>query len=117
LENTIDLALATLREAVSPESSLYWAESRDALFVAAKRYIEAHLDNPHLEVDDVARAVACSRSTLYRIFAEHELTVAGYIRELRLQKFTMLLRNAGEGATVSELAERCGVLDPKTLSK
>ena len=117
LENTIDLALATLREGVVAAKNSDEAGSREGLFLAAKRYIETHLCDPNMKVDDIAQAVACSRATLYRIFAEHDLTVAGYIRELRLQRFAMLLQQGGESATIADLAERCGVLDPGNFSE
>ena len=117
LENTIDLALAALREAAFPAKSRGEAEMREGLFVAAKRYIETHLSDPYLKVDDVAQAIACSRATLYRIFAERGLTVAGYIRELRLRRFAALLEKAADSATISDLAERCGVLDPAVLRR
>lgn len=116
LNNTIDLALATLHECVSPVLTKSTAV-RHGLFIAAKRYIDDRLCDPYLGVDDIARAVACSRATLYRTFAERNWTVAGYIREQRLQRLALLLQRADVHGSIADLAERCGLRNLANLSQ
>lgn len=83
LRNTLDLAVATLRAALMPKDDDWQG---DSLFVVACRYIDEHLADRNLDPAMIARAHGCSRATLYRRFADRDLTVAGYIREMRLQK-------------------------------
>lgn len=46
-------------------------------------YIEAHLDDPDLDVDQLQSAFSVSRATLYRLFSDIG-GVAGFIRRQRL---------------------------------
>ncbi len=103
----IDLLLTALRGAPKDEAS-QTARDHRALFVAAQSYIDAHLGEPNLCIDQVARAVGCSRSTLYRAFAAQGETISGYIRERRLQWFWQLLHDAPGQTTITDLALRCG---------
>src|SRR5690606_8122565 len=63
-----DLLLTAIR-GVANDEACQTARDRRALYAAARTYIDAHLSEPDLRIDDVARAVGCSRSTLYRAFA------------------------------------------------
>src|SRR5690606_41963770 len=83
------------------------AGGRRALCLAAQRYIDPNLSRPALDAATLALAIGCSRATLYRAFADHGLTVVGYIREQRLQKFHRLLKTAAKGGPIAVLAEQC----------
>src|SRR5699024_7664341 len=115
LEQTERLALLTLASLRSIGGSAC-AEPLDpvGLFTAARRYIEAHFMEPDLQVNRVARALGCSRATLYRAFAEQECTVAGMIRELRLLRARRLLARAPAHARIDDIAARCGFSEPRT---
>lgn len=91
--------------------------SNAGLFVAAQRYIRRHLTSHELNPASVAAAVGCSRSTLYRLFADRELTVQAYIRELRLQQLMLLLRKEKGNAPIHLLAQRCGLYDHPNLNR
>src|SRR5690606_38652258 len=93
LDHTIDLAIAAL-QTVGLKAHHRQEPTRHGLFLAAQRFIDRHLASPDLSIAAIARAVGCSRATLYRAFAENNLTVAGYIREQRLQRLNRLLRTA-----------------------
>lgn len=112
----IDLLLTTLR-VVSNDAALQSPTDQRALHVAAKSYIEAHLSEPNLRIDDVARAVGCSRSTLYRAFAAHGETVSDYIRERRLHWLWRLIHDAPARLTITDLALQCGFDNVGYVSK
>lgn len=89
----------------------------EGLFIAARRYIRAHLGRHDLNPSEVAAAVGCSRATLYRLFQGHGMTVSGHIRELRLQRLMRLLQRTSDGAPVAVLAYRCGFHDIPNLNQ
>lgn len=118
LDNIIDLSLLTLQTLDGHLSEHNESDStRHGLFIAARRFIAKNLSNPKLDVNAVANAIGCSRATLYRVFAEHELTVAAYIREQRLQRFMRMLQATDNHISITELAYRCGLPDPINVSK
>ncbi|KAB2680905.1 helix-turn-helix domain-containing protein [Brucella pseudintermedia] len=91
--------------------------SNAGLFAAAQRYIRRHLASHELNPAGVATAVGCSRSTLYRLFADRDLTVQGYIRELRLQQLLRLLQKENGKAPIHLLAQRCGLYDLPNINR
>jgi AraC-like DNA-binding protein len=69
--------------------------------------IEDRLSDPDLSVEQLASAVAVSRSTLYRRLKEHvDQTPSQFLRQVRIEHGARLLRE-GEG-TVSEVAYAVG---------
>jgi AraC-like DNA-binding protein len=108
-----NLVLAAL--AATREDRALGVEDAPAIIISARRHIDMHLGDPELDVDDVARAVGCSRRTLYRVFAEAGAGVAETIRDLRLEQMRVLLES--EPLTVADAAERCGFSDPRTLQR
>lgn len=106
------LAQATMASPDAPDS----AAMEPGRFAAACRFIRSHLDEEDLSPDRIAAAVGCSRATLYRLFAERELPIAGYIRELRLQG-AMAALSAQPGSRVSAVAARFGFADLSTFSQ
>lgn len=115
-DQTIDLCLAALRGS-TPQSHSTPASKRHGLFVAAQHYISEHLTDSDLSVERIAAAIGCSRSTLYRAFAEQNLSVAEYIRECRLQWIFHTLRKASKEITITAIAYRCGFSDLAYFNK
>lgn len=116
LDASESFALATIEAAFS--ATLQGTERSSAgLFAAAQRYIKRHLAVPELDPDAVAAAIGCSRSTLYRLFDDKELSVQGYIRELRLQQFLHLLQKENKRQPIQMLALRCGLYDWPNVSR
>ena len=116
LDASESFAVTTIEAAFSTAHN--WHEHSNAgLFAAAQRYIRRHLVNPDLAPDAVAAAIGCSRATLYRLFAERELTVQGYVRELRLQQFMRLLQKENKAVPIQILAMRCGLYDGSNVSR
>jgi AraC-like DNA-binding protein len=56
-------------------------------------YIEAHLGDPRLSPEQVARAHHISKRTLHRLFESHRTTVGRFIQERRLERCRADLRD------------------------
>lgn len=91
--------------------------SHAGLLAAAQRYIRRHLTDRGINPATVAAAIGCSRSMLYRLFSESELTVQGYIRELRLQQLLRLLQKEQGNVHIHTLAQRCGLYDVPNVNR
>ena len=85
LDATADFAIAALR---LETRAAPWDDGADrsGLWLAAERFIARHLDRADLGPDLLARALRCSRTQLYRLFARHDVTVMDHIRETRLAR-------------------------------
>jgi AraC-like DNA-binding protein len=102
LDAAIDVALVLLRKQAARERP-----PEDKLLVAAKAFIEANAGNVKLSPNAMARALGCSRAVLYRSFANADLTVASYLRDVRFRHFLTALRTQPE-ASISQLSYQCG---------
>lgn len=116
LNNALDLLFATLRTVSAGDHGADAAPAGE-VFAAARRCIESRLSDPNLHADEIAAAIGCSRSTLYRAFAERQLAVADYVREQRFKLFLHLLRQAPEHVTITAIAHRCGFSDVNSFGK
>ena len=114
LSQAADMAVHAL---VNPEAEALQSDQNSALLAAATAYIEQHLGEPSLSSSRVARALGCSRSTLYRLFSSHDTGVAGYIRDLRLDRARTLIENAPVHVPVADLALQCGIYDTANFSR
>lgn len=92
------------------------AATEPGRFAAASRFIRGHLGEEDLSPGRIAAAVGCSRATLYRLFAERDLPIASYVRELRLQG-AMAALSSNPGSSVSAVAARFGFSDLSTFSQ
>lgn len=88
-----------------------------AVLNAATVFIEAHLAEPNLSVGQIARAIGCSRATLYRVFAAGGLGVAEHIRDCRLDRARALVERVGTEVSIAEIAVRCGIYDTANFSR
>jgi AraC-like DNA-binding protein len=71
-----------------------------------ERYVAAHLSNPELGPEDVARANFLSRRSLQRVFAEAGTTFSGWLREKRLERAHARLLTTSDAVAV--VARECG---------
>ena len=111
LKAVLDLAVTVLRL----EFGTAPAESEvceDAMLIAAQALIRRRIGSTGLSPGEIAHRLGCSRAHLYRVFARHGLTVAGYLREIRLQHSREALAAATPRDTVGDIAFRCGFEDP-----
>lgn len=69
---------------------------REALRERIKQHVAQHLADPELTVDQIARALNCSRRQLYNAFAEEPDGVAGYILARRLEACRRVLADRAQ---------------------
>lgn len=79
-------------------------------------WLEANYMNPDLSVDDMASAMAVSRTKLYRIVKEaFGLSPNNLLQQTRIDRAAEML--AAGNKNVSEVAYACGWSDPKYFSR
>jgi AraC-like DNA-binding protein len=85
-EVALNLAAAALAAAVGAEDRLAPETSRQALLCRIEAFIERNLGDPGLTPTAVAARHHISPGYLHRLFEARELTVAAWIRHLRLER-------------------------------
>ncbi len=114
LETAIAMACSALRSGLAAEAE----DTPQGLKAAARLVIQRRFADPGLSPGKVAAVLRCSRAQLYRAFAGETNSIAGLIRETRLARARdMLVHAAPTPETVTEIAERCGFLDPSNFSR
>jgi AraC family transcriptional regulator, positive regulator of tynA and feaB len=89
---------------------------RDALLVAARRFIDAHLGDSSLTPGRIAAAHAVGLRTLYDAFEPTGESVGGYVRRRRLERCYADLATAAAGS-VGEVAARWGFRSSSHFSR
>ncbi len=80
-----------------------------------KQYIEAHLRDSQLRLENIADAVHVTHSHLSRIFKRSEgINISDYITQKRIEKATHLLRSTSE--SISFVSEQVGYASPYYFS-
>jgi AraC-like DNA-binding protein len=83
--------------------------SSGALIYQAKRYMESHLGDAHLDIAAIAGAVHVSAQYLQRLFREDGTSPMRYLWQARLERAALLLRaNASPNASIQEISWQCG---------
>jgi AraC-like DNA-binding protein len=90
--------------------------ARAAVHAAAVQLIERNLASTQLAPARIAAALGCSRSTLFRAFADRDETVQGAIQAVRLHRAQAMLLATGREIPVAEVAARCGFYDASNFS-
>lgn len=90
----------------------------EGLYRAARATIDRDCADPDLSPDRIARAVGCSRATLYRLFARHDESVAAVIWRARLERARRLLCSAdGIAVPIGDVAMLSGFTDVPAFSR
>ena len=88
----------------------------DLLMKRVVAYLEDNLNNSDITIDDIAQAVAVSRTSLHRKMKQMMGTSPmEFLREARIRKAAKMLTTTEKN--VSEVAYLCGFSDPKYFSK
>lgn len=111
-----DAALELLRAAVEPSVPSSRAAKREALRSDVRRYVRAHLHDPTLCPDTIAKAHAISVRALHALFEDSGESVAGLVRRERLGRCFDDLRRLS-GGSVTEIAFRWGFRDAAHFSR
>ncbi len=92
-------------ELVARESSL--AQGRGRIAQRATQYIRDHLQDPSLDINQIAQQVGSSRRTLELAFVTHYGTSPHkQLTQLRLERARQMLESTNR--SISEIAEACG---------
>jgi AraC-like DNA-binding protein len=87
-----------------------------AAWLPVRRYIEEHLHDLHLSVDQTALEFGVSRATLYRMMVRYG-GFASYLRQRRLHRSRDdLLDPSKVHLTIAEIAERWGFANAANYS-
>lgn len=81
-----------------------------------RRYAMAHLDDPELGPEQIARAHFVSTRYVHKLFAASGNGVSGWIREQRMDRALRELRDPN-GRSIAHVAARCGYRDPASFSR
>lgn len=94
-------------------------ESRQrALYLRIKAFIHQHLSDPHLTPDAIAGAHHISTRQLHRLFQDHKVAVAAYIRCQRLEHTRRDLADpALASRPIHAIATRWGFIHPEAFSR
>ncbi|MGY3606652.1 MULTISPECIES: helix-turn-helix domain-containing protein [unclassified Bradyrhizobium] len=106
LEATAELLIHVLGGELSRGEQFQARPSKE--FMRAIAYIEENYHRPELTPDDIWRGINVSRTQLYKLFSENSLTVAGYLRDVRLRRFVDALRTT-DASGIGRLAWTCGL--------
>lgn len=109
----LDALIALLRPAISQDTV---PGSHERLFRKALALIDQNITCETLTPESIAREVGISMRSLYRIFAKHDLVIAQYIRNRRLDFCAESLRNPAMDQKVSSLGYAWGFSDSSYFS-
>ena len=90
---------------------------RKALWKHATAFIDRNLENPELKPPYIASALGISLRNLHLLFADEGHTVAGWIRNRRLEYCRAELANSQGDCSVTEVAFRWGFSDSAHFSR
>lgn len=114
---TVDL-LATYFADLFGEVTGTEGADRRALLHQVKAHIEAHLSEPDLGPATVAAAHHLSVRLLYKLFAAQDETVAGWIRQRRLERIRHdLIHPERAGSSITAVAHQWGFTDSAHFSR
>ena len=111
-----DAALELLRGAIEPGMPTSRAARREALRAEIRRYVRAHLQDPGLCPDSIARAHAISVRALHALFEDTDESVSRLVRRERLARCLEDLERPSSGS-VTEIAFRWGFRDAAHFSR
>jgi AraC-like DNA-binding protein len=119
--NTVDFILDLVRSlyaipASAPEATRL--RSHAEILLDVQSYIEAHLGDPALDPEEIARAMFVSTRYLHKLFESEGTTVCRWIRALRLERCRRdLLDAAHDDETILAIASRWGLPGPQHFSR
>lgn len=115
---TLDMLTAVLARALDAQSPVRPDTGRPALMAQIYAFIQKNLGDANLTVSAVAAAHHISLRYLHKLFQQHGHTVAGWIRERRLEQCRHDLTNPHLAARpINAIAARWGFTSPAHFSQ
>ncbi|MFG1780247.1 helix-turn-helix domain-containing protein [Micromonospora sp. NPDC049048] len=115
---TIDVLTAALANALDVQSAVPPHTRRRALMAQIHAFVRENLGDPHLTPDAIAAAHHISLRYLHKLFHEEGHTVAGWVRERRLEQCRRDLANPQLGARpIRAIAAQWGFTSPAHFSQ
>ncbi|HKO70375.1 MAG TPA: helix-turn-helix domain-containing protein, partial [Bradyrhizobium sp.] len=111
-DTLIDLLLLPLREA----GTTFDRGGPLALYVRAQAFINEHLRDPDLSIDQISAELGCTKRYLHMLFSERGMTVSDYIWQARLQHCRQELEAHG-GKTITDVAFSWGFSSSSHFSR
>lgn len=111
-DTLIDLLLLPLREA----GTAFERGGPLALYVRAQAFINEHLRDPDLSIDQISAELGCTKRYLHMLFSERGMTVSDYIWQARLQHCRQELEAHG-GKTITDVAFSWGFSSSSHFSR
>jgi AraC-like DNA-binding protein len=119
--DTVDLVLDLVRSLYAVPASVPEAarlRSHAEILLSVQSYIEAHLGDPALGPEEIARAMFISTRYLHKLFESEGTTVCRWIRASRLERCRRdLLDPAYDDETILAIASRWGLPGPQHFSR
>jgi AraC-like DNA-binding protein len=113
-----DLLIVALAERVDRSGTVAPATRRRALLASVQAFIDQRLADPGLSPSVIAAAHYISLRALYTLFESERMSVAGWIRERRLERCRRDLADpALADRSVTAIATRWGLTDPAHFSR
>ncbi|WP_328842955.1 helix-turn-helix domain-containing protein [Streptomyces sp. NBC_00258] len=115
---TLDLLTTVLADALDSQSAVPPHTRRRALMVQIHAFIRDNLGDPNLTPETIAAAHHISLRYLHKLFQQEERTVAGWIRERRLEQCRRDLADSQLIARpIHAIATRWGFTSPAHFSR
>jgi AraC family transcriptional activator of tynA and feaB len=111
-DTLIELLLLPLREA----GTAFDRGGPLALYVRAQAFINEHLRDPDLSIDQISVALGCTKRYLHMLFSERGMTVSDYIWQARLQNCRQELETQC-GKTITDVAFSWGFSSSSHFSR
>jgi AraC family transcriptional regulator, positive regulator of tynA and feaB len=112
-----EMALAIFGAMKAGDGAVDGERFDEGFYHAARSHIARHCVDPDLVPDDVARAIGCSRATLYRAFTKRGEGVSEAIWTARIAHARSHLLSTDAGLPVSIVAQRAGFRDMPTFTR
>lgn len=103
------LGLLTSTMSIDQEGTAVQTPMPSVLMARVRQFIQAHLAEPDLTIERIAREMRCSKRYLHKVFEDSDCSIERYIWQARLERCRTLLAAPEERRrSISEIAYACG---------
>lgn len=92
--------------------------SKETMLFQIKSFVEDHVSDPQLSIQQIANTFKCSKRQLHHIFSNQDFTINSFIRESRLQNCKNDIENRClSKLTIAEISYKNGFNDISNFAK